>query len=816
MRLFDTPLKKALVVLALLAGPAFMAFVGIGGSKAFAVINYTEAVQAIDNACGRGLRMAHAAYGENPVLDESSGTVTYDLVILWKRCSWGTVGEYAITGYDGDACPPIGKYHYDNYTETRDCVKYTNRHGTTYGLCGVYRCVYQSFYDYGIKQGGDGGPFDLDLHSKKFSGRTVTIGDWGNKTKKSGTEDVFVSRLGDYYSGESNRIKQDTYVRVSWTRPWSINGQSYIQNGTVANKDLASKGPVTAKPGDRLNWYHDLRNDGPHDMDKNVYWNVDKTGFSNGWNDHKEPLGNTSGGANVLFVYEYAQFPAEPWRAASPYTKYDVTQDDVGNTLCQRIAWNPGKYDDSNWYASDYACADVPYNYSLVPTISNVTDGNTVEPGGTTIPVTGRVTNNGPTKSQTNVKWQITEVKYAPGATINNKSGGESSSNPCAYFTGGACRSLSDGTETSGYTYPDTKPYDVNANINDEPVGTKMCYAMSVQPYTQSSSNWSHSQLYCLVVNKRPKADVLGGDLIVGRGSVTNSARVSEVTTSVSKTSSNGYFGSWAEYGITSTGIVTGMASGSGFVGGSSGSSLCGKLSVLTLTNANAAGSCSESAIGKYPTASTAPSIAARFPVNSATPALSGVANITGDNLSGLYKAIDAALTVVSDGAIPAGRWVVINAPNTTVTIGSNITYTSDPLTSIAQIPQVVIIAKNIIIADKDVGKSGDPPISQVDSWLVAVGSGSDGRINTCGAGTVSESTALTSKVCDAKLTVNGPITANHLILRRTAGAGTGSNAGDPAEVFNLRADAYIWATSYSPGTGRLPTVMTKEIPPRF
>ena len=118
-----------------------------------------------------------------------------------------------------------------------------------------------------------------------------------------------------------------------------------------------------------------------------------------------------------------------------------------------------------------------------------------------------------------------------------------------------------------------------------------------------------------------------------------------------------------------------------------------------------------------------------------------------------------------------------------------------------------MIIAKNILIADN---------VSNVDAWLIATGSGTDGRINTCGAGGVNESTPLNANVCASELTVNGPVMAKHLIMRRTAGAGTGTTAGDPAEVFNLRADAYIWSTSYAPGTGRLPTVETTELPARF
>jgi hypothetical protein len=657
---------------------------------------------------------------------------------------------------------------------------------------------------------------------------------------QSGSYGTYYRYLGDsggswlsygYAQGLYNSLPGYLKVGYTWgsnvawfcynfTKEWSINGQSYIQNGRTANKNAAVQGTINAQPGDRLNWYHDMRNNGPDDMDRTVYWNVDKTGFSGaaaGWNANKDPRGNNSGSAGSLFVYEYAQFPSEPWRGPSPYTIYDVRPYDVGNTLCQRIAWNPASWNNGGWGASNYACAYIPYNYTLTPVIKNVSDGSTIDSASGNFSVAGAVTNSGATKSHTDIQYQLTQIVYRPGGLPGNKSGGQDSRDACGYYANSTnrleCNPLTanapnqDGIEQGGYEQGESKSYTASSTIKEYAVGTQICYVMSVKRSSSSSTNWQHSQLYCFIVNKRPKATVLGGDLIVGRGSATNSARVSQVSTSVSRTASNGYFGSWAEYGIIPTGIVTGMASGSGFVGGASTGDLCGKLSILTLTNSSATGSCSESAIGRYQTTSIAPSTAARFPITTATPRLSGATNIAGDGLSGLYAVTGSTLNITSSGPIPAGRWVVINAKDATVTIGGDIRYTTGDLHSIADIPQVVIIAKNIIIADT---------VTNIDAWLVAVGSGADGRINTCGAGGVGESTSLTSQICASKLTVNGPVSANHLILRRTAGAGPGPAAGDPAEVFNLRADAYIWATGYSPGTGRLPTVTTKEIPPRF
>jgi hypothetical protein len=65
-------------------------------------------------------------------------------------------------------------------------------------------------------------------------------------------------------------------------------------------------------------------------------------------------------------------------------------------------------------------------------------------------------------------------------------------------------------------------------------------------------------------------------------------------------------------------------------------------------------------------------------------------------------------------------------------------------------------------------------------------------------------------------LTVNGPVIANRLLMYRTYGAEAGQRSGDPAEVFNLRPDAYLWASGQQSGSGKIRTVQTTELPPRF
>ena len=114
-------------------------------------------------------------------------------------------------------------------------------------------------------------------------------------------------------------------------------------------------------------------------------------------------------------------------------------------------------------------------------------------------------------------------------------------------------------------------------------------------------------------------------------------------------------------------------------------------------------------------------------------------------------------------------------------------------------IPQVVIIADRIVIKAS---------VAQVDSWLVA--KSGTGSIDTC------EIVGKTIDQCKKQLIVNGPVMAQKINLYRTYGSGTGMSTGDPAEIFNLRADAYIWAYYRGANKGQVQTTYATETAPRI
>lgn len=152
-----------------------------------------------------------------------------------------------------------------------------------------------------------------------------------------------------------------------------------------------------------------------------------------------------------------------------------------------------------------------------------------------------------------------------------------------------------------------------------------------------------------------------------------------------------------------------------------------------------------------------------------------------------------------------------------------------------AALPQVLIFAKNIEI---------DESVTRIDAWLIVP----DGKINTCAGHTMNNLTAKDAKGryssyggnCDRTLVINGPVFTSHLDLLRTAGATHGASDSSsisdprdrilganrlnddtrgstaPAEIFNLRADAYIWAYTQAQRYSEAVVTYTRELAPRY
>ncbi len=432
-------------------------------------------------------------------------------------------------------------------------------------------------------------------------------------------------------------------------------------------------------------------------------------------------------------------------------------------------------------------------NYSLSPGV-NLSSSSVVSVD-EEVRFTPYVNNSG-NSSSGSTTWEINVLNVPSGTTIPRSSGGNSSSVPCTFYSspGVGCSqpTLKNGLySTSSSNFPvGIKNFDPRAfDVPDVPAGTRLCITLSLNPRSNKSSEWTHSAPICMVIGSKPKVQVLGGDLRV-QGAVDTGITIKSGLS----------YGSWVEYGVFSVGSVSGLASGSALSSvpnnGVSGSNSCNR-SYLTFSNAVTAACSGNSPIGGYNSLGSLPSVAASFVVSSGTPTIN-TAGVSNNSNVGLFRATSPL--AINSANIPKGRWLVINAKDTNVNINGNIVYDDGPFADISEIPQVVIIARNINIAGG---------VGRVDAWLIASNS-----INTCSER--APGSRLTISDCNQQLQVNGPVVSNHLYLQRTAGSGTGTDSGTPAEIFNIRPDSYLWAYNQSKTTNLIRTVYTTALPPRL
>lgn len=583
-------------------------------------------------------------------------------------------------------------------------------------------------------------------------------------------------------TGCTVRMGQDrtitaTFYKAPVVPHWSIIPEVSVYIGTPPAVPVHN---ITASPTQVVRWKHSIYNNSPDTTSTvNYYWH-NSGGYWSG-----------DGGASWfsgLGPYGTNNVPTSP--------SHPVTQDDVGKTLCRWTMASPKAWNDTGLIAAGPACASIPYNYTLTPSVGH--DHSDVIDVGESFKVIPGVSSSGPTKSKA-TQWQLTQMIVNPGVTpphLGSTGASPTAPAPCvSYFAGSgvACTSLSSGTTVfdENGAWSGSTPGTISVTVGDDyAIGTRLCYAFSLQPWASLDDRWIHTAPKCLVVGKSPKTQIWGGDLLVreGGGLVTTSKSLKSERT----------FGSWAEYGIIAAGNITGAASGAAFAGpGLANATICG-YSPLSFTNAVDT-KCIESVpIGNYSSAGSMPDVDGSFPGLSKdiNPGNYDVNSLT----AGINSVSGNGNVTLLPSELSSGKTIILKTTGE-VTISGDITYANGPYPKISQLPQLVIIADRIII------NSG---VSQVNAWLIAKNSDNTGFIKTC------EIVGDMVNKCSNPLTINGPVMTNHLYLYRTAGSGSGVASGDPAEVFNLRADAYLWAVNQATSTGRIRTVYTTELPPRF
>lgn len=291
----------------------------------------------------------------------------------------------------------------------------------------------------------------------------------------------------------------------------------------------------------------------------------------------------------------------------------------------------------------------------------------------------------------------------------------------------------------------------------------------------------------CVTVGIKPHVQVSGGDIIVrGSNSIIHAPALSTGT---------GVYGSWGEYGVFGPNNINTYSGGS--LMASVNASLEDQRSLIFANNseplghfASNLGAVEQTKLGDN--WSQVSLVSGTLNLNSITQNKSKHVKSSGDlSISGTLSGVSARIEV----------------PNGKVTITGDIQYGISSVSTPAQLPQLIIVADSIEIAEG---------VKQVDGWLVA------NRLITCNDGYSAGGNyfdGLNTSRCNTILKLNGPIQAQSLVLRRTAGA-TGSGTAamrQSAEMVNLRPDAYIWAfAEASGGGGKIRTETIKELPPRF
>lgn len=300
----------------------------------------------------------------------------------------------------------------------------------------------------------------------------------------------------------------------------------------------------------------------------------------------------------------------------------------------------------------------------------------------------------------------------------------------------------------------------------------------------------------CSVAGINPKVQIRGGDL---RASGDVIASTTDITPPAQY---RGMYGSFGEYGLLSDGLVIRMASGAGFNGSEELGAAQFDWSKLTFSNESTTPEPKFGVMGAGVTHS----------FNYTNP-IEITGDLTVNSINDLYTPESKRLVYVVEGNLYiTGNLAYANNYNTT-----------------EQLPRIAIKARNIIIA---------PSVDRIDPWLIT---DTDGVLNTCGTASFdpddrnsfSNTTLITTDAqnsqCDnngVPLVFNGPVIAGKVYLLRTAGSRDSYPAPSaegresltqPAEIFNIRPDAYL--SSFSNNITPHPVAATDrviDLPPRF
>ncbi len=589
-----------------------------------------------------------------------------------------------------------------------------------------------------------------------------------------------------------------------------------------------------------------------------------------------------------------------------------VTVNDLGSTISQKMTWSNIAYVggnlERNGGSDKEATAEVkiPYNYVLKPSVSiggsedeHVMPGMNLNISGS-LNVDGRQNKDIKTSDGILLGAYATNTRATETRLIVFSSENGMTSSGVKYVSGDA--GLSDGTlcseaagsvNCSSHYRLSTESGEVYGGgdhsslisgthtvaLDGMKVGTHICAITASYPADShaaptanfpdnapalgsnipSGSYWAVSAPACVTVAKKPTVSVEGGDLFV-KGDIIASH------TKRGPNPDENYFGSWAEYGVISTGSIYGFSSGAATAYAAGGSLVSinesrtaagmsnakspaeeGETRCLYNTQTFANLNCIETgdgAIGNVDGTAIASKVSAyardviaRFTPTDKTNNDPFTGNISGctlddgsyvngdgnnnyscrtDGIATFYRDGDTTLNGISSLSMPrADNKTLVIFIDGTLTLNGDIKISNGSYSSVMDVPNVVVIARNIKISQS---------VSTIDAWLISGyndAAAEDGEIDTCYEYAAD---SLNSERCAKSLIVNGMTLAKKLSLKRTAGAGTDENSQSfganhyikRAEIFNLPATNYYWGYGSASKSNAMRTNYMREIPSRY
>lgn len=632
---------------------------------------------------------------------------------------------------------------------------------------------------------------------------------------------------------------------------------------------------VTARPGDLLRWDHYLRNDGKEEIDRDMTVHIDlmtrpkrgqfsESRFRIDWGQSPQDFAEYRFGSGIPpqpgggtpFFDTPSLLRRNDWNARRLVDNYHVTQNDVSNYVCGRVAWLPHTPDDGGWGHSTAACAYVPYHYPGCPegdpscTPNNCTmrgdcpggtpvkrgvkpsvsaQPATVEAGGTAT-FTYNLNNAGPTKSK-DLHYQAYTFILRSGAGLPDNSP-RTVAYPMSWGAVGCggrhvgWGSYRDGKCAGGVSgntvvYPGedvkmTRQYQV-ADLGAErwlaQPGDKICSYLALDQrwnvYNDvDSRTFVASNIACVTITKKPSLQLIGSDSYAKDGFTGSDVRENIVPGTDKR-------GSYSQYGLLtgdegvkdfgSAGYTTASVSNHGsacklsYANTSSASVSCSNLSGLSPANLIKPDKGNLST-PKWPTSSTGlgPQVTIKQSMASGDYGRNGSLIITGGSLGkGQHIRLFVKGDVTINGDISADEVNPIHS-------------------SLSDIPSLTVVATGDIRVEREV--------SVIAGTYVA-----GGKFESCkDAQNQKKTPALgVNGVCKNKLKVNGAIVSgNSPIFRRTFGAGNlqednqwkTDRISSTAEWINYTPN--LWLTTSNGSSGNqlegLTTTQVTNLPVRY